>query len=86
MPQFTLRRIPTALWDRVKARAATEHPPGQSFGFETKILAFLDAYARLGWRELAGRLRAPAHFDQHQADDPHCTCNDCMDAFIPPGR
>jgi hypothetical protein len=20
-------------------------------------------------------------FAQHQADDPHCTCNDCMDVF-----
>jgi hypothetical protein len=44
------------VWAAVKARAATEHPHGQSFQMEAKLLYVLRAYVRLGWRELVRRL------------------------------
>jgi plasmid stability protein len=56
VPQFTLRHIPVEVWAAVKARAATEHPHGQSFQMEAKLLYVLRAYVRLGWRELVRRL------------------------------
>ncbi len=55
MAQFILRLIPDELWRRVKARAATEHPPGERFNLEGKMIQFLEVYARLGLAEMLRR-------------------------------
>lgn len=71
--QFNLR-APRDLWARVKARAASENPPGHSFDIHGKLLYLLDVYARIGWAELVKRCAAASL--PSSADTPGAAARD----------
>lgn len=70
-PMIRLRDVPAELWERAKARAATEVPPGRPYGLERKILTLVDVYAQLGLPELLRRCGVvPREYQRPPPDEP----------------